>query len=111
MGATFKVGDIPADLVDSATEWREKLLEQVAEMDDDVMEKYLDVSLIGLRAVVEMLTCHHIWISSLLLAWQGCIPTCTDTWQQVLKTWSWKQYPVNEVFTLNSLVCIAGGGA
>ncbi|DBA74823.1 TPA: hypothetical protein ACH3X2_009166 [Trebouxia sp. C0005] len=42
MGATFKVGDIPADLVDSAAEWREKLLEQVAEMDDDVMEKYLD---------------------------------------------------------------------
>jgi len=49
------VGDIPADLVDSATEWREKLLEQVAEMDDDVMEKYLDVSLIGLHAVVDML--------------------------------------------------------
>ena len=56
MGATFKVGDIPADLVDSATEWREKLLEQVAEMDDDVMEKYLDVSLIKLHAVVDMLT-------------------------------------------------------
>ena len=53
MGATFKVGDIPADLVDSATEWREKLLEQVAEMDDDVMEKYLDVSLTGLHAAVE----------------------------------------------------------
>lgn len=45
MGASFKVGDIPADLADSAAEWREKLLEQVAEMDDDVMEKYLDVSL------------------------------------------------------------------
>ncbi len=44
MGASFKVGDIPADLMDSAMEWREKLLEQVAEMDDDVMEKYLDVS-------------------------------------------------------------------
>ena len=65
MGATFKVGDIPADLVDSATEWREKLLEQVAEMDDDVMEKYLDVSLIGLHAVVDMLNLmlHHLAVS------------------------------------------------
>lgn len=58
MGATFKVGDIPADLVDSAAEWREKLLEQVAEMDDDVMEKYLDVSLIGLHAVADKLIPH-----------------------------------------------------
>ena len=44
MGASFKVGDIPEDLKDDAAEWREKLLEQVVEMDDDVMEKYLDVS-------------------------------------------------------------------
>ena len=44
MGAKFQVGDIPADLVDQAAEWREKLLEQVVELDDDVMEKYLDVS-------------------------------------------------------------------
>lgn len=44
MGAKFEVGDIPADLVDTAAEWREKLLEQVVELDDDVMEKYLDVS-------------------------------------------------------------------
>ena len=44
MGAKFQIGDIPADLQESATEWREKLLEQVAEMDDEVMEKYLDVS-------------------------------------------------------------------
>lgn len=43
LGATFKVGDIPADLLDEAQEWREKLLEQVVEMDDDAMEKYLDV--------------------------------------------------------------------
>ena len=43
MGASFEVGDIPADLADSAAEWREKLLEQVVELDDAVMEKYLDV--------------------------------------------------------------------
>ena len=49
MGAKFQVGDIPADLQESAAEWREKLLEQVADMDDDVMEKYLEVCL---RAIV-----------------------------------------------------------
>lgn len=46
LGASFKVGDIPADLVDEAQEWHEKLLEQVVEMDDDAMEKYLDVCLL-----------------------------------------------------------------
>ena len=33
--------------MDEALEWREKLLEQVVEMDDDAMEKYLDVCLIN----------------------------------------------------------------
>ena len=46
MGATFQVGEIPEDLKELAEEWREKLLEQVVELDDDVMEKYLDVSLV-----------------------------------------------------------------
>src|SRR5690606_7771116 len=31
-----------ADLVDKANEWREKLLETLAEADDAVMEKYLE---------------------------------------------------------------------
>jgi len=39
----FKViyGDIPADLVETAKEWREKLVEMVAETDDTLMDKYL----------------------------------------------------------------------
>ncbi|GLH74475.1 elongation factor G 2 [Geothrix limicola] len=39
----FKViyGDIPADLVDTAKEWREKMVEMVAETDDSLMDKYL----------------------------------------------------------------------
>ena len=49
MGASFQVGDIPEDLQDLAAEWREKLLEQVVELDDDVMEKYLDVRLLLLQ--------------------------------------------------------------
>ena len=39
----FKViyGEIPADLVDTAHEWREKLVEMVAETDEALMDKYL----------------------------------------------------------------------
>jgi len=36
------VVDIPAEHADTADEWREKLLELVAEADDDLMEKYLE---------------------------------------------------------------------
>ena len=39
----FKViyGEIPADLVESAKEWREKMIEMVAETDEALMDKYL----------------------------------------------------------------------
>ena len=42
MGAEYDVEEIPADLVDEANEWREKMIEQAANFDDDLMEKYLD---------------------------------------------------------------------
>ncbi len=42
MGAEYHVEDIPADLVDEANEWRDKMLEACAEFDDVVMEKYFD---------------------------------------------------------------------
>ncbi|MDB5239391.1 MAG: fusA [Spirosoma sp.] len=41
-GMTFREVPIPADMLDEATEWREKLLEAVAEFDDSLMEKYFD---------------------------------------------------------------------
>lgn len=41
-GMTFKEIEMPADLVEEATEYREKLLEQVAEFDDTLMEKYFE---------------------------------------------------------------------
>jgi elongation factor G len=41
-GAEYEIVDIPADLVEQAKEWREKLLEQVASIDDDLMMKYLE---------------------------------------------------------------------
>jgi elongation factor G len=34
-------GDIPAELVETAREWREKMIEMVAETDDTLMDKYL----------------------------------------------------------------------
>ncbi len=42
MGAEYEVDDIPADLVDEANEWREKMVENAANFDDDLMEKYLE---------------------------------------------------------------------
>ena len=42
MGAEYEIDDIPADLVDEANEWREKMVENAANFDDALMEKYLD---------------------------------------------------------------------
>ncbi|NQW42103.1 MAG: elongation factor G, partial [Bacteroidetes bacterium] len=41
-GMTYEVIDIPADMVEEATEWREKLLEAVSEYDDKLMEKFFE---------------------------------------------------------------------
>ena len=41
LGATFVTEDIPGDLVDEAMAYREKLLETLSEIDDDIMEAYL----------------------------------------------------------------------
>ena len=42
LGAKYKIEEIPADLAEKAKEYREKMLEAVAEFDDQVMEKYLN---------------------------------------------------------------------
>ncbi|WP_372497937.1 elongation factor G [Nocardioides carbamazepini] len=41
-GEDYVVEEIPADLADKAAEYREKLVETLAEADDDVMEAYLE---------------------------------------------------------------------
>jgi elongation factor G len=41
-GATYETVDIPADHADAAREWRDKLLETVAENDEQMMEFYLE---------------------------------------------------------------------
>ncbi|HAM13231.1 MAG TPA: elongation factor G, partial [Microbacterium sp.] len=40
MGAKYEIQEIPADLVEKAEEYRAKLLEAVAETDDELLEKY-----------------------------------------------------------------------
>jgi len=42
LGAEFVVGPIPAELKDQADEYRHKLLEMIVELDDGVMEAYLE---------------------------------------------------------------------
>jgi len=42
MGAKYEVIEIPEDLKEKAEEYREKLIEAVAETDDELMEKYLN---------------------------------------------------------------------
>ncbi|RRA99053.1 elongation factor G [Larkinella rosea] len=41
-GMTFQEVPIPADMLEEATEWREKLLEAVADYDESLMEKYFE---------------------------------------------------------------------
>jgi elongation factor G len=42
MGAEYEIQDIPADMVDECNEWRSKLIEQAAEQDEALMEKFFE---------------------------------------------------------------------
>ena len=42
MGAEYEIAEIPANLRGEAEEWREKMLETLAEHDETLMEKYFD---------------------------------------------------------------------
>jgi elongation factor G len=55
-GMTYQVVDIPADMIEEAKEWREKLLEAVSEYDDKLMEKFFeDPSQITEREILDAL--------------------------------------------------------
>ena len=41
-GMKFEYADIPADLVDTCNEWREKMVEAAAEANEELMNKYLE---------------------------------------------------------------------
>ena len=40
-GTTFTYGDIPAELVETAEEWRQNMIEAAAEASEELMDKYL----------------------------------------------------------------------
>ena len=42
MGAEYEIEDIPADMLDQAQEWRDKMIENAASFDDALMEKYFN---------------------------------------------------------------------
>ena len=42
MGADYDIEEIPAELVDEAQEWRDKMLEEASNFDEDLMTKYFD---------------------------------------------------------------------
>jgi elongation factor G len=42
MGADYSIEEIPVDVLSEAEEWRDKMLETLAECDDVLMEKYFD---------------------------------------------------------------------
>jgi len=59
MGAEYTVEEIPADLADKAAEYREKLLEAVAETDEALMEKFFedgDLSVEEIKGGIRKLT-------------------------------------------------------
>ncbi len=42
LGARYELEEVPEDMVDEVEEWRGKLIESVAEYDDELMEKYFE---------------------------------------------------------------------
>ncbi len=65
LGAEFAEEDIPADLLDQAKEWREKLIEKAVEVDDDAMEAYLEgeePSVDALKAMIRKGTIDNTFI-------------------------------------------------
>jgi len=42
LGSTFVTGEVPANMVEEATEWRNKMIEAVAETDDTLLERFFE---------------------------------------------------------------------
>lgn len=58
-GEDYAIEEIPADLVDQANEWREKLLETMSDVDDSIAEAYLEgeeISVETLKAAIRRAT-------------------------------------------------------
>merc|ERR1711968_129158 len=55
MGAAFNIVDIPDDLKDKAAEYREKMIEQCVEQDEEAMEKYFEGEEPSEEKIIELL--------------------------------------------------------
>ncbi|RDV43716.1 elongation factor G [Leifsonia sp. ku-ls] len=62
MGAKYEVQEIPADLKDKAEEYRAKLIETVAETDDELLEKFFggeEITVPEIKAAIRKLTVNN----------------------------------------------------
>ena len=60
MGEIIEEAEIPAELLDKAKEWREKMVEKISETDDALTEKYLngeEISVEELKAALRKAVC------------------------------------------------------
>lgn len=53
LGLSFTVSDVPSDMVQQVKEYREELIESLAEMDDSIADKYLEGTEIPDREIVQ----------------------------------------------------------
>jgi len=58
-GMKFDYVDIPAELQDSATEWREKMVEAAAEASEDLMNKYLEEGELSEEEIKQAAPAYH----------------------------------------------------
>ena len=52
----FETSEIPADMEENVNEWREKMIENIVEVNDDLMEKYLEGEELSDQEIEETLT-------------------------------------------------------
>jgi elongation factor G len=53
MGMEFRYEEIPAELLDTCNEWRDRMIEAAAEASDELMEKYLEEAELSEEEIIE----------------------------------------------------------
>tara|TARA_R110002111_G_scaffold126741_4_gene191412 strand:- start:4666 stop:6768 length:2103 start_codon:yes stop_codon:yes gene_type:complete len=93
-GADFEVKEIPASYLEQAQEWRGKLLETVAELDDKVLEQYYETEDVAEEDIIRLLreatlrgdlqptfcgsSLNYIGVQPVLDAVGSCLPSPLD---------------------------------
>ena len=55
LGSKFSVGEIPPEMADASAEYREKLIECLADYDEDLMEKYLNEEALSHEEIIRVI--------------------------------------------------------